>query len=318
MAMRMNEFYHARRAQLRETGNVESARCACRDRLARALAAIVSCTRQSDRQPRNEIPFAFDHRHAARYFRGKLERAGRRRSPALARFPARAARDRLRIAEKRMGAALPDRAAQARQLAGAMPLYLKAHSYGEYVFDWAWADAYRRHGRRYYPKLLAAIPFTPVSGQRLIAGDARDSPLPARCGARVHGRRGAFVAAYPLPATRGSGGMRRRRTHDAQQRAVPLDQPRLPRFRGFPGDHESRQAHQHTPGAAQAERARHPVHAPDRRGHPRRGLAILLSLLLQHLPGAPLDAVPLAGILRAHRTRCCRTTCSWWSARATA
>ena len=57
-------------------------------------------------------------------------------------------------------------------LIGAMPLYRKAHSYGEYVFDWAWADAYRRHGRRYYPKLVAAIPFTPATGPRLIAGDA--------------------------------------------------------------------------------------------------------------------------------------------------
>ena len=56
-------------------------------------------------------------------------------------------------------------------LAAAMPLYLKMHSYGEYVFDWAWADAYRRHGRRYYPKLLAAIPFTPATGSRLIARD---------------------------------------------------------------------------------------------------------------------------------------------------
>ena len=56
-------------------------------------------------------------------------------------------------------------------LVGAMPLYLKAHSYGEYVFDWAWADAYRRHGRRYYPKLVSAIPFTPASGPRLIATD---------------------------------------------------------------------------------------------------------------------------------------------------
>ena len=50
--------------------------------------------------------------------------------------------------------------------------YLKSHSYGEYVFDWAWADAYRRHGLRYYPKLLAAIPFTPVPGTRLMARDA--------------------------------------------------------------------------------------------------------------------------------------------------
>ena len=55
---------------------------------------------------------------------------------------------------------------------GAMPLYAKAHSYGEYVFDWGWADAYRRHGRRYYPKLIAAIPFTPVPGPRLLAADA--------------------------------------------------------------------------------------------------------------------------------------------------
>jgi predicted N-acyltransferase len=58
------------------------------------------------------------------------------------------------------------------RLVGAMPLYLKAHSYGEYVFDWSWADAYRRHGRRYYPKLVSAIPFTPATGPRLIAADA--------------------------------------------------------------------------------------------------------------------------------------------------
>lgn len=54
-------------------------------------------------------------------------------------------------------------------LAGAMPLYLKTHSYGEYVFDWAWADAYHRHGLDYYPKLLSAIPFTPVDGRRVLA-----------------------------------------------------------------------------------------------------------------------------------------------------
>jgi predicted N-acyltransferase len=54
-------------------------------------------------------------------------------------------------------------------LIGAMPLYAKTHSYGEYVFDWGWADAYRRYGRRYYPKLVAAVPFTPVPGARLLA-----------------------------------------------------------------------------------------------------------------------------------------------------
>jgi len=56
-------------------------------------------------------------------------------------------------------------------LAGAMPLYRKHHSYGEYVFDWAWADAYRRYGHDYYPKLLCAVPFTPVTGGRLLAAD---------------------------------------------------------------------------------------------------------------------------------------------------
>ncbi|MFL6709466.1 MAG: GNAT family N-acetyltransferase [Massilia sp.] len=55
------------------------------------------------------------------------------------------------------------------RLAAALPLYVKLHSYGEYVFDWAWADAYQRNGLDYYPKLLSAIPFTPVTGPRLMA-----------------------------------------------------------------------------------------------------------------------------------------------------
>ena len=59
-------------------------------------------------------------------------------------------------------------------LEGAMPLYLKDHSYGEYVFDWAWADAYHRHGISYYPKLVSAIPFTPVTGARLLAATDQD------------------------------------------------------------------------------------------------------------------------------------------------
>ncbi|CAK0756253.1 N-acetyltransferase [Gammaproteobacteria bacterium] len=54
-------------------------------------------------------------------------------------------------------------------LIGAMPLYLKTHSWGEFVFDWAWAEAYQRHGLDYYPKLVCAVPFTPVAGSRLLA-----------------------------------------------------------------------------------------------------------------------------------------------------
>lgn len=60
---------------------------------------------------------------------------------------------------------------------GAMPLYLKYHSWGEYVFDWAWADAYQRSGLEYYPKLLSAVPFTPVAGPRLLTDP--DHPDPA-------------------------------------------------------------------------------------------------------------------------------------------
>lgn len=63
------------------------------------------------------------------------------------------------------------------ELLGAIPLYVKTDSYGEFVFDWAWADAYHQAGRHYYPKLVSAIPFTPVSGLRLLVNkksNARD------------------------------------------------------------------------------------------------------------------------------------------------
>jgi len=60
--------------------------------------------------------------------------------------------------------------------AGAAPLYLKYHSWGEYVFDWAWADAYQRAGLKYYPKLLCAVPFTPVTGPRLLVDPNHPDP----------------------------------------------------------------------------------------------------------------------------------------------
>jgi len=61
---------------------------------------------------------------------------------------------------------------QAGALVAACPLYVKSHSYGEYVFDWAWANAYQEHGLSYYPKAVVAVPFTPVPGTRLLARDA--------------------------------------------------------------------------------------------------------------------------------------------------
>ena len=59
-------------------------------------------------------------------------------------------------------------------LVALMPLYLKSHSYGEYVFDWSWADAWRRHGLSYYPKLVTAIPFTPATGPRLCVSESEN------------------------------------------------------------------------------------------------------------------------------------------------
>ena len=64
-----------------------------------------------------------------------------------------------------------------KKLLGACPLYVKDHSYGEYVFDWAWANAYEQHGLSYYPKAVVAVPFTPVPGSRLLARDAESRAL---------------------------------------------------------------------------------------------------------------------------------------------
>lgn len=63
------------------------------------------------------------------------------------------------------------------ELHAACPFYIKDHSYGEYVFDWAWANAYEQHGLAYYPKAVVAVPFTPVPGTRLLARDAASRTL---------------------------------------------------------------------------------------------------------------------------------------------
>lgn len=61
------------------------------------------------------------------------------------------------------------------QLVGALPLFVKSHSYGEYVFDWAWAEAYQKSGLNYYPKLIAAIPFSPITSQRLLVAPVHNA-----------------------------------------------------------------------------------------------------------------------------------------------
>lgn len=82
------------------------------------------------------------------------------------------------------GSAVPSEGWAARHLSlhdedaaviGVMPLYLKGHSQGEYVFDHSWADAYQRAGGRYYPKLLGAVPFTPATGPRFLNAPGTDA-----------------------------------------------------------------------------------------------------------------------------------------------
>jgi hypothetical protein len=114
-------------------------------------------------------------------------------------------------------------------LQAACAAWLKTHSYGEYVFDWAWADAYRRHGLRYYPKLLAAVPFTPVPGSRVLARDPvwRTRMIEAlRCHADTAGLSSAhvlFVDDEDRAAFAASGWMLREgvQFHWTQDEAVP-------------------------------------------------------------------------------------------------
>jgi len=88
----------------------------------------------------------------------------------------------------------------APRLRAAMPLYLKSHSYGEYVFDWAWADAYRRHGLAYYPKLLSAIPFSPVSGPRLLAATDTERAALVRAALALAQKTSSLHVLFPAPA----------------------------------------------------------------------------------------------------------------------
>jgi hypothetical protein len=77
------------------------------------------------------------------------------------------------------------RAQAGAPLLGAVPLYLKTNSYGEFIFDWSWAGAAHRAGLPYYPKLVAAVPFTPVTGRRLLVAPNLGAEAAARVTARL-------------------------------------------------------------------------------------------------------------------------------------
>ena len=88
-----------------------------------------------------------------------------------------------------------------RSVIAAMPMYLKNHSYGEYVFDWAWADAYHRHGIEYYPKLVCAVPFTPVTGMRILGAQPHDRARLVTAALKLARELGvsSFHCLFPMP-----------------------------------------------------------------------------------------------------------------------
>jgi predicted N-acyltransferase len=90
------------------------------------------------------------------------------------------------------------------RLAGAMPLYLKSHSWGEFVFDFAWAEAHHRAGLRYYPRLVSAVPFTPATGPRLLADGepARTALLGAARALRLDLGASSLHVLFPRPVDR--------------------------------------------------------------------------------------------------------------------
>ncbi len=114
---------------------------------------------------------------------------------------------------------------------GAAPLYLKSHSRGEFVFDFSWANAYAQHGLPYYPKLLSAVPFTPVCGARLLVAAQADA---ASTRARLIAAAIDYTRAHDLsswhvlfPDARQRESIARRRADPAARLPIPLVQPRL-------------------------------------------------------------------------------------------
>ena len=167
---------------------------------------------------------------------------------------------------------------EAGELVAACPLYLKDHSYGEYVFDWAWANAYQQHGLRLLPQAAGAIPFTPVPGPRLLARRRRAAPAAA---ARHRGWSRAqaepLLAAPALPRRRRRGRGGRGRLIDAQHGPVPLDATAnlaVCRLRRLPRQPAARQAQEDPAGTAPRRRSRRQLPLAARRRHRRRRLGL--------------------------------------------
>ena len=143
-------------------------------------------------------------------------------------------------------------------IAACMPCYLKSHSYGEYVFDHAWADAYRARRRPLLSEAAGSVPFTPVTGPRLLASRSaeRDASLLAGCGAALTERRDV-LRCTSLSCRRKSGRLLgSARLAPAHRHPVPLAQPGLCGLRRFPGRPLLAQAQEHPQASAKRSRRR--------------------------------------------------------------
>ena len=135
-----------------------------------------------------------------------------------------------------------DRSRSEGEISGLMPLYFKSHSQGEYVFDHAWADALERAGGDYYPKLQCAVPFTPVTGPRLLAQTAEAKRALLQSAAAVLKRTGSsslhitFLTRAEWEAAGAVGYLQRHRP------AISLGKSRLCLLRRIPGGPVLRQA----------------------------------------------------------------------------
>ena len=167
--------------------------------------------------------------------------------------------------------------------AAVMPCYLKSHSQGEYVFDWGWADAYERAGGRYYPKLQVSVPFTPVTGPRLLAragpGAAERKQLLAAGLIELCRRLGASSAHLTFLSGRGSAGARRAWAFWSAPTSSSTGRRRLRRFRRLSRRARLAQAQGHPQGAARCAGRRRVDRMGDRARHHRGALGQLLRLL---------------------------------------
>ena len=162
-------------------------------------------------------------------------------------------------------AAVPPRGRAGGRIVAAAPLYVKSHSYGEYVFDHGWADGYRRAGGSYYPKLQAAVPFTPVPGPRLLAeSDAARAALieGLQAATRQLGLSSLHVTFCTGERGGGAGGGR---LPVAAGHPVPLAEPGLRQLRRLARHAEEREAQDGPQGAPAGRRGRR-----HDRGGPRR------------------------------------------------